>query len=550
MRQRKYFGLRGIIIGIIGLMGIVQFHWIEFSSNFNMISGNCLDNRFAIYILEHWYRFFQNKVAFLSPQMFFPIKHTLAYSDLFLIHALPFSLLRWFGLNLFSAYQATVLVLNFLTYVACFLCIKNGFNIRTAPSIIGALFFVLNSPKMNRIVHAQLQPIFIPCLAMWLLITVWKRYGRLTSRQLFAYFSAILFLILLQCLTSYYIGWFFVFWLFLFSILCLFIKDARRILMTFVHKMNWYFLGLAIVAIVALLPLAIIYIPTAYDVGVRQYENVANLIPTGWSFLHMGYGNYLWGWLPLKINAISSLTYGWEHTLGMGIFATITLIVMTCWSFLHIRKIKFNTNEERIIGFISLMIISTIIFIMIGIKLFGRYSLWYFVYCYFPGAKGIRAVGRYMVLLALPISICFSFVFDRMFAMLLRISNKLRKIAGFILLSVGAVFLLAEQCGTLGGFSKSGQECYLNTLRNRLPDISKSFYVSARNNIRRNDVELQIDALLISALTGIPTLNGYSGFSPRGWELSAIQKESYKKHVQDWVKAHELKNVYELVIEK
>jgi hypothetical protein len=48
------------------------------------------------------------------------------------------------------------------------------------------------------------------------------------------------------------------------------------------------------------------------------------------------------------------------------------------------------------------------------------------------------------------------------------------------------------------------------------------------------------DAMFVSMLRGVPTLNGRSGKSPPGWPLEEITAPDYEEKVQKWVASHKL----------
>ena len=50
-----------------------------------------------------------------------------------------------------------------------------------------------------------------------------------------------------------------------------------------------------------------------------------------------------------------------------------------------------------------------------------------------------------------------------------------------------------------------------------LPDNCSSFYVAVKPSAPHNQFEYQIEAALVGAIRGVPTLNGYSGYLPPGW---------------------------------
>jgi hypothetical protein len=52
-----------------------------------------------------------------------------------------------------------------------------------------------------------------------------------------------------------------------------------------------------------------------------------------------------------------------------------------------------------------------------------------------------------------------------------------------------------------------------------------------------------IDSLFVAFQRGLPTLNGYSVWSPPGWELWEVGGVGYRAHVEEWVAGHRLTGV-------
>jgi hypothetical protein len=63
--------------------------------------------------------------------------------------------------------------------------------------------------------------------------------------------------------------------------------------------------------------------------------------------------------------------------------------------------------------------------------------------------------------------------------------------------------------------------------------------------------DVQIDAMLLSAVRGIPTLNGYSGANPPSWGLYKVRSPNYEQYVWDWAKRSGLQtSLFELEIDE
>jgi hypothetical protein len=83
----------------------------------------------------------------------------------------------------------------------------------------------------------------------------------------------------------------------------------------------------------------------------------------------------------------------------------------------------------------------------------------------------------------------------------------------------------------------------------------RSFYMTgaspeymSRSNHRWSQYGL--DALFVSFRLGIPTLNGYSAWAPKGWHLHNPPETGYEQAVQEWIDRYGLTDVCELDIDE
>ena len=51
---------------------------------------------------------------------------------------------------------------------------------------------------------------------------------------------------------------------------------------------------------------------------------------------------------------------------------------------------------------------------------------------------------------------------------------------------------------------------------------------------RMNSEDLQVDAMMVAQAQNLPTLNGYSGFKPPGWDLGETDTADYEQRVLRW----------------
>ena len=113
--------LHWVLAIAIGILGLWQFHIPQFASYFDKFPGDRGDARLVAYIMEHWYRVFQNLANWRSPAMFYPVEGTIGYADLMLGYGIVYSGLRTLGLGIFEAAEFTIILFNFLNYLVCFM---------------------------------------------------------------------------------------------------------------------------------------------------------------------------------------------------------------------------------------------------------------------------------------------------------------------------------------------------------------------------------------------------------------------------------------------
>jgi len=538
----------------VGMLGTAAFHVVQFASGFDLFPGDRGDARLVAFLLEHWHQVFQGKAEWRSPSMFFPVEGTLGYADILLGYGIPHSIFRAAGLDILTAAEFTVILLNFLNYVACFILLRKILRFNLPASCVGAMFFAFNSPKLVQMGHLQLQPVVFLPLALIFIVLFVQKSASLSRMKAFGLLSLAALSLNLQLLTSFYPGWFFIFWSFLFLAVALAFRRTRVFLLALAKRFWRSLIGASVVFIVGLIPFLMVYLPVLRAGEWRTYDDVKRLIPQFWSLLTMNNRNYLWGTLSSAIKQSHPLDP--ELEIGIGLIPSVTWLGMLLGGIWLVRKYggrrsriestRFGGAEgerRRNTLFLAATILSVTLVYVFGMKYWHDLSPWRLVYEVFPGAKGIRAVARYVIVLALPMAIAFSYLLHHSWQRIAERRNNLHRIALRVGVLALAAFGLFEQYGShkfFNGFSKSVETAYLQNLADRLPENCSAFYVAVGPSGVRNQFEYQIDATLISHMRQVPTVNGYSGQLPRDWFLYEIKAPGYEGHVERWIKEQRL----------
>jgi hypothetical protein len=146
---------------------------------------------------------------------------------------------------------------------------------------------------------------------------------------------------------------------------------------------------------------------------------------------------------------------------------------------------------------------------------YHRNSLWIGYSGSIPGAVAIRAVGRVVLLLLIPAG----FGLAELIEYLHRKQQTI--VAGLI-----AVTCMAEQGVTTSSFDAGTNRATIVRLARQVERGRSAFYYlpCAEQPVYRYN----LDAMWASLQCGVPTINGYSGYFPRGWEgFITVYAEDY-----------------------
>ena len=157
---------------------------------------------------------------------------------------------------------------------------------------------------------------------------------------------------------------------------------------------------------------------------------------------------------------------------------------------------------------------------------------------YLPGASAIRAIDRIQaandLVTALALVSLATLAFRHLHSQ--RRSTPLR-VAGIVVLCLVA----AEQVNAMSGsqLRRSSQVSTMAAVPSTPAGCTSFFVIDSKRNSMRF-YEFQTLAMMISQRIGLPTLNGYSGDTPTGWNLLFPNSPSYPIFVSQWTTAHGL----------
>jgi hypothetical protein len=155
--------------------------------------------------------------------------------------------------------------------------------------------------------------------------------------------------------------------------------------------------------------------------------------------------------------------------------------------------------SARVMGRALLIALPIVVFF------YHRDSLWLSYGNMIPGAVGMRAVGRVVLILLIPSALGL--------AALVQYLERKRRVAWSWIVALVCFF---EQGITTETFDASANRSTITAIAHQVDPGRQAFYYHPAEP--QPFYRYQLDAMWASLLTGVPTINGYSGYSPPGWE--------------------------------
>jgi hypothetical protein len=515
-----------MLFAIIGLCAV--FH-PTILSGLGLIQTDPGDTRLNNYILEHGYRWIIGDYlhrSFWNPPIFFPVTNTAAYSDILLGTAPIYWLFRAFHLpydTSFQLWMMTVLLFNFLL---TFLLLYRVLGLSIIASCGGAYVFAFGGIRISQLGHQQLLPQFYTIIVIYCLFQSFKKADQpghhdpvnniITIPLFFASMA-------LQLYAGFYLGWFLCFGLLVLLIVSLAFQESRLSLLHFL-RINWPVILISgLLFSMAMSWMGYHYMICYNEMGNRSWSETAAQVPRLLSWLNMGPDNWVYAWTRKYLN-FSSLPIEHEHKIGLGLLTMgIALIGLM--------------KMYRLFG--GKIILITFLIIAGAAFMFPwGWTPWQIVRELLPGAGAIRGVTRISLLLLIIFSFGVAFFLDGL---------KNQKLALFLL-----ILVCIEQIQTTPSYSKSAIRAEVNNIAQQIPENCTAFYYSARDYGKD-----QIDAMWAQIITGIPTINGYSGWYPRKWLplLKLVETANYNSSdnrcaINEWLHRNGFKRYEIIQIEK
>lgn len=514
---------------------IILFHTLFFSG-FNILLGDRFDTLIETNILHHWHNVIQGKSEWDTVGYFYPYDNTLGYNDGYFIYGLFYSIFRFLGFDLFISTELVNILLKIIGFYSFYYLVNNVLKLDFFVSLVGAISFTLGNSLVVQMLHAQLLSISFAPLLTILIINYFLGLKFNDSKKSLINGCLASLLLALWLFTSYYMAWYYI----LFFVVCCFIFALLSFLTQGIYgdvkdSISFKTLFLPVlVLIVFLIPFLKVYLPKASETGGQSLFAVEQYAPVIYNVIDPGRHNFIFGKVTNSFfNGFDGLERAGEFSIGL---APISMLIMMVSLIFLILKRNKSINEV----FFLAVCLTTFITGLCAIK-FGDVFLWKYIWQYFPGAKGMRVTSRYFLFLIFPVVLVSTWFLGK-------ISRNRSSLFFYIL----CILLMFEQLNFApnASFNRAYNKDFIKSVPVP-PQDCKAFYVIGQrkgefpivtDNTTLSYYPHNVDAMLISEVYNLRTINGFSTFNPPGWDFALNPLQSYMARVQNYINNNNIAN--------
>jgi hypothetical protein len=478
----------------VGLSGLCLAHHQMILSGFRLTPGDLGDARLVHYVLEHGYRWLArapSHASFWNAPFHYPAANVAAYTDVLIAVGPPYWLARAAGLSMDASFQAWILAVSALNFVACFALLGWGLGLAAPGASIGAALFAFAGARITQASHPQLLPHFWSIVTLLAIALVFDERAAARSRTAWIWVAA------LDAALQVWSGLYHAISLALALIVAFAVSMAgpsgRAAVLRMAREHAGAIALASAVSAALIAPWAIHSFAASQEVGPRPYDEVATMIPRPWSWFYLGPHSIAHGWMS-RLPLFDAGPGEAELRVGMG-WLTTALGVAGLW---------FGRRRRA-----TALIAWTAGVLVVATTSFFGLAPWKLVYLYLPGGGAIRAVGRVSLLVCLAVAVGVTIIVNAV------ASRRTWGLAAGC--ALGAAVLL-EQVQRVPTFDSAVARQDVLTLARAVAPGCQAFLFTP---VRGEDPpwKYQLDAMWAGIETGLPTVNGYCGNFPPEWNL-------------------------------
>ncbi|WP_091824575.1 hypothetical protein [Butyrivibrio sp. ob235] len=526
--SNKYGSL--LILAILLLFEVWTFRKVLFNG---AMIGSDRDGLLSVLMTEHWFKVLCGKEQWNTWICMYPVTNSVAFNDMYILHAILYCPLRFLGVNKYIAMTSAQLLWHFIGTCIMYRFLNKILKYERIPSLIGATAFSFGSYYLYKLWHCQFVSLSVVPLVILSLYCFWNNMDNDRIRRKSAAI-AILTEVLIFYTSPYMAEYVLVtFILFVFSMLIVRRDRKSQVIAAFKYVRNHLLevLALILMGIISMIPLLYVYLPTR-STSVRSWEEVLSISAPWYYFFNVSSTNLLYGKVIQKIPALTDA----EWPIGFPFFELILLALVFVFMF---REKKSNIKGLFLTSFLIYCCATKV----------GNFTIWKVFYKFFPGASGMRVPCRIALIMLPFVGIMLAWLFELFFSRSKIQSNMILNTVGVII----AVFVLLEngqKDGVISAWNYPDAVAREAVLDVPPPEDCASFYCidsMADESQSENPYFYKgfLDAWLLAEKYDVPTLNGFASFLPEGYgTVYNIYTSEYPSEIDRWVSDNSLVNVY------
>ncbi len=511
----------------VWLIGASVFFSQVLASGFTRLVGDQGDARLTVYLDEWWFSVLHGRGPWRTPPFFTPVSNTLGLTDTYLIDQVAYAPLRLLGADPFLAYQVTAIALTAVGFAGWSLMVQRLFDVRLPVRLLSSTLFAFSGGLALHGEHPQLFGIeVIP----WIVVALCASWAAPTKKGQFALGGAAGLLALVEAASTFYVWYFAVLAAVAFALLRVALDPrgvwaAARLRLLSVPMAA---LGAVVGTVLGGALFASIYLPTFRAVGGYSRAMVLSYAPTPVDLVNLSSTDLLWGKVSTWV-AGAAASNGGEVSYGSSpilLAVTVALIALVWLARRSVREVAT-----------PLCLLAVSLGGAVVAVRFGTFFAWDLVR-WLPGASAIRAVGRIgLVANAVLLLACCAACAPNRWSWL-TMPRRRPLIACAVAI---CTLLVMEQIHTSEPvYLSRPTELSVLAAVPQAPPTCRYFALESFGQTKRL-VDVQTEAMMLSLRLGLPTVNGYSGSFPKGWNLFVTTSPSYRHAIATWAAARHLK---------
>jgi hypothetical protein len=523
-----------ILFGILSTSFVFRY---QINEGFHRVFSDTYDGFIEIALLEHWNNVLHGAAHWSSPFFFFPEQDALGYNDGYFIYGIVYSMFRWSGLDPFLSSELVNMTIRAAGYAAFYLAGRRIFHLDRPWAVFAAVLFTISNNAFIHMIHQQLLAVaLVPAMALLLQATLQALRAGRPGKLLLAGGGFVVFYAA-WLMTSFYMAWFFAYATLAFGLAwgLLAPPGRRRDILQSARRQVLPLLALLVLAVIVNAPFFALYLPKAGETGMHPFSESMIFSPSLLDLVHVGAGNLLFGGLDqtLRQHVHARLPDLIERTTGFPPVILTLFGLALCW--LWRRQADSGDRLLFLRALAGSVVVSWALLAHVG-----GITAYALVYDGLPGARAIRVLARYQILLAAPL-IGLAMVY---------LSHRVGRWPTALVLCLGCL-LLAEQINIAPPLriDRSKETARLAAVP-PAPTACQAFFIShpdpAENVINPETDGIfrhSVDAMLIAELLRLPTVNGYASFTPPGYDLLYPDRSDYLTRLKSyaaWKGLHQL----------